>query len=93
MTAAPAAAYPTGLPAGLAAYKRTDEFTAETVPAALLKDHSTKEGTWGLIHVTAGRVLYAIRTAGEQRSSAVLRGISARISPATSLQVLHRSSG
>jgi tellurite resistance-related uncharacterized protein len=51
---------PTQLPAGLAAYKRTDEFTPETVPARLRKDHNTKEGTWGLIHVTAGRVLYRV---------------------------------
>jgi tellurite resistance-related uncharacterized protein len=51
---------PTRIPKGFVAYKRTDEFTPETVPAALTKDHSTKAGTWGFIHVTAGRVLYRI---------------------------------
>ena len=50
----------TGLPPGLVAYKRTPIFTEETVPAGLLKDHSTKAGTWGLIHVEDGRLDYSI---------------------------------
>jgi tellurite resistance-related uncharacterized protein len=39
------------VPEGLQPYKRTATFTEATVPAALLNDHSTKEGAWGLIHV------------------------------------------
>ena len=42
------------LPPGLEPYKRTPLFTGATVPAGLLKDHSTKEGTWGLINVEEG---------------------------------------
>lgn len=42
------------LPTGVAPYKRTPTFTEATVPAGLLKDHSTKEGTWGLLRIEAG---------------------------------------
>ncbi len=45
-------------PADVAAYKKTPEFTADSVPAGLLNDHNTKKGVWGLIHVLAGEVLY-----------------------------------
>ena len=48
------------LPSGLEAYKRTPVFTEETVPAGLLKDHSTKDGTWGLIHVEEGCLRYVV---------------------------------
>ena len=51
---------PGGLPAGLERYKRTEEFTLGTIPAGLKKDHSTKAGTWGLIHVTAGSLRYTV---------------------------------
>tara|TARA_R100001377_G_scaffold85145_2_gene70505 strand:- start:2937 stop:3221 length:285 start_codon:yes stop_codon:yes gene_type:complete len=48
------------LPAAATAYKKTPEFTEETVPAGLLKAHQTKEGTWGKINVTEGQLLYRI---------------------------------
>lgn len=48
------------LPQGLQSYKRTPSFTEATVPAALLADHSTKEGVWGLIHVEEGRLRYQV---------------------------------
>lgn len=48
------------LPVGLESHKRTPSFTAETVPAGLLKDHSTKEGVWGLIHVEHGSLRYFV---------------------------------
>jgi tellurite resistance-related uncharacterized protein len=48
------------LPADVAAYKRTPEFLASTVPGGLLKDHNTKEGVWGLIKVKQGTVEYII---------------------------------
>ena len=44
----------------LESYKRTPTFTENSVPAGLLADHSTKEGVWGLIHVTQGRLRYFI---------------------------------
>ncbi|MDA0272379.1 MAG: DUF3565 domain-containing protein [Proteobacteria bacterium] len=49
-------------PDGLAFYKKTPEFDESTIPAGLLKDHSTKTGTWGLIKVSEGQLRY---TAGQ----------------------------
>ena len=48
------------LPEGLEPYKRTAAFTETTVPAALLGDHSTKNGVWGLIHVEEGTLRYLV---------------------------------
>ena len=48
------------LPATAISYKKTPEFTEESVPAGLLKAHQTKEGTWGKINVTEGQLLYRI---------------------------------
>ena len=52
------------LPSDVAAYKRTPEFSAATVPAGLLKDHATKAGVWGLIHVLDGQLRYVVPDAG-----------------------------
>ena len=54
------------LPAGVVAYRRTPEFTEATVPAGLLKDHATKAGVWGVIHVTAGRLRYVVPSRGHE---------------------------
>ena len=48
------------LPATAILYKKTPEFTEETVPAGLLKAHQTKDGTWGKIKVTEGQLRYRI---------------------------------
>lgn len=48
------------LPATVKAYKRTPLFTNATVPQALLNDHRTKPGVWGLIHVERGQLEYTI---------------------------------
>ena len=48
------------LPEGLTAYRRTAEFNQDTLPAGLQKEHRTKAGTWALIHVLEGRLLYRI---------------------------------
>ena len=48
------------LPPGLVSQRRTDVFTEDTVPAGLLKAHSTKAGTWGLIHVLEGQLVYRV---------------------------------
>ena len=50
----------TTLPAGVRSYKRTATFTEATTPAALMNDHATKEGVWGLIHVEEGRLRYLV---------------------------------
>jgi tellurite resistance-related uncharacterized protein len=46
------------LPANVQRYAQTKEFTQDTVPAALLKDHSTKPEAWGLIVVSEGALIY-----------------------------------
>lgn len=48
------------LPDGLTPYKRTPTFTEENIPAGLLNDHQTKEGTWGLICVEEGELRYIV---------------------------------
>ncbi len=50
------------LPETVTAYKRTPTFTEATVPAALREDHSTKPGTWGVIRVQSGTLIYALAT-------------------------------
>jgi len=51
---------PAALPAGLMPYRRTASFSETSVPAALRADHDTKAGSWGLIHVTEGRLRYRV---------------------------------
>lgn len=48
------------LPEDVRAYKRTPDFTCETVPKALTHAHDTKPGVWGRIVVVEGEVLYRI---------------------------------
>lgn len=48
------------LPADAQPYKRTPDFTCDTVPRALLDAHDTRAGVWGRIVVEAGEVLYRI---------------------------------
>ena len=50
------------LPAGARPYKRTATFTEATVPAGLLRDHRTKEGTWARIVIEAGQLEYALES-------------------------------
>jgi len=52
--------HPGALPPGLVAYRHTNEFTEQTLPAGLRKDHSTKPGVWALIHVLDGRLRYCV---------------------------------
>lgn len=60
------------LPDGAQPYRRTDEFTESTVPAGLLKAHTTKAGAWGLIHVLEGRLAYRITDPRRPASETVL---------------------
>jgi tellurite resistance-related uncharacterized protein len=50
----------TQLPAGLTAYKRTPVFDQDTLPAGLRRQHRTRPGVWGVIHVLDGRLLYRV---------------------------------
>jgi tellurite resistance-related uncharacterized protein len=48
------------IPSGYLAYRRTPVFTQDTIPAALLSAHETKDGAWALIHVLEGRLRFHI---------------------------------
>ena len=49
------------LPTNVSAYKNTPEFTEETIPVGLLKDHNTKAGVWGKIVILSGELEYTIQ--------------------------------
>lgn len=51
---------PEQLPAGFERYGRSPDFTPETLPARLQAAHSTKAGTWALLHVLEGKILYQL---------------------------------
>lgn len=63
---------PTELPAGLEAYGRSPEFTSDNLPAKLRTAHATKAGTWALLHILEGKVLYRLEAprSGEKLASA-----------------------
>ncbi len=48
------------LPTEVSSYRRSPEFTDETVPKGLLRAHQTKEGTWGKIVVLKGKLRYRV---------------------------------
>jgi tellurite resistance-related uncharacterized protein len=60
-------AEPEDWPKGLAAYKRTAEFTETSVPAALLRHHSTKAGVWARVHVLEGRLRFRDAESGSEQ--------------------------
>jgi len=51
-------------PDAASAYKRTDEFTDDSIPAALRRDHTTKAGVWAKIVVLEGRLRYRVDATG-----------------------------
>ena len=48
------------LPHAVRAYRRTPEFTEESIPDGLRKAHRTKPGVWGRIVVLERRLRYRI---------------------------------
>lgn len=48
------------LPDNLNAYKKTPEFTEASIPKGFERNHSTKNGTWGVINVLEGTLIYKI---------------------------------
>jgi hemoglobin len=63
---------PAMLPDDARPYRRTPVFTQDTVPAALLRAHTTKEGTWALIRVLEGRLAYRVCDPRRPASEVVL---------------------
>ncbi|MCP9930680.1 DUF1971 domain-containing protein [Cyanobium sp. AMD-g] len=54
------------LPGGLTAYKRTPTFDAETVPAGLRAQHSTKAGVWARVVVLEGSLPFRLLEPDEE---------------------------
>lgn len=50
------------LPENVQSYKKTPIFDEGSIPAGLLKDHSTKIGVWGKINILEGKLLYVIQS-------------------------------
>lgn len=46
------------LPPDVQVYHRTSEFDAHTVPAGLLREHTTKAGVWARIVVLEGQLAF-----------------------------------
>ncbi len=56
------------LPPGCKAYRSTPVFTENTIPPGLLRSHRTAPGTWALIHVLEGRLLYRVLAPHSERT-------------------------
>jgi hemoglobin len=63
---------PKEIPPGLEAYARSPDFTPDDLPPRLQTAHSTKAGTWGLLRVLEGKILYQLESPyeGEQLAAA-----------------------
>ncbi|TDJ09434.1 MAG: DUF1971 domain-containing protein [Deltaproteobacteria bacterium] len=48
------------LPEDVNSYKKSNVFSQDDIPAGLLKNHQTKEKTWGMIRVLEGEIMYVI---------------------------------
>jgi hemoglobin len=51
---------PDRLPDGFEAYARSPEFKSESLPAKLQAGHATKAGTWGVLNLLEGALLYRL---------------------------------
>lgn len=56
------------LPAGLEHVRTTPTFTADDVPAGLLRAHHLAPGVWGRLQVEAGTLVYVEEVSGERRT-------------------------
>lgn len=63
---------PDALPERLEKVRQSPLFTENTIPAPLLKDHSTGAGTWALIHVRSGQLRYRITDPRREAEETIL---------------------
>jgi len=75
------------LPDGVECYKRTPSFTDANVPGALLQDHSTKQGIWGVIRVEQGQLRYVVTDPRKPGSETILTPATAAVIEPT---IVHR---
>jgi tellurite methyltransferase len=71
------------VPQDVLPYRRTDSFTEETVPRALLREHRTKPGTWAHIVVEEGRLEYSC----DRGTFILMPGVRGVIEPAVTHHV------
>ncbi len=69
------------LPNHVEHYKSTPSFTQDTVPGALLADHHTKAGVWGLLNVESGNLKYVITANSPHEEHILSAGDTAVIAP------------
>jgi tellurite resistance-related uncharacterized protein len=76
------------LPEDVKPYKRTPEFSQDTLPAGLRKRHMTSEGVWGRIVVLEGALRYRILEPeseelllGPEREGIVAPGVPHEVEP------------
>lgn len=58
----PANDIPAKLPDDVEAYGLSPDFSSDNLPEKLRSAHSTKAGTWGLLHVLAGTIRFSLET-------------------------------
>ncbi len=54
------------LPASVEACKKTGIFTSVAPPAPFLKEHTTAKGTWGVLTVKVGRLIFCDDESGKE---------------------------
>lgn len=69
------------LPAGLAHYKSTPEFTQDSMPAGLRRSHTTAAGVWGRIVVLEGTLRYRITGAALPETHVLMPGSPGIVEP------------
>lgn len=75
------------LPPNAQFYKRTPSFTEASVPGALLHDHSTKAGVWGVLRVEHGQLRYVVTDPRKPSWETILTPAMATVIEPT---ILHR---
>lgn len=53
-------------PDDLVLQRRTPDFNENTAPAALQRGHSTKEGTWAVLHIVSGEMTFRDLESGSE---------------------------
>ena len=56
-----------GMPSGLVPSGRSLEFTTDTLPEALQKEHALADGRWGVLHVLEGSLTFIDLASGNER--------------------------